>query len=73
VAHARHGCLQVQPQALKIGSVARYVGEDFLIASVSTMTPTPCLLPARSRTVSPITGVRGVRPTIIGHDHPIDT
>jgi hypothetical protein len=23
--------------------------------------------------VSPITGVRGLRPTIIGHDHPIDT
>jgi hypothetical protein len=30
LAHARHGCLQVHPQALKIGSVARYVGEDFL-------------------------------------------
>src|SRR5246127_2386935 len=35
------------------------------IASESTMTPIPCRLSARNRTVSPITGLRGLRPTII--------
>jgi hypothetical protein len=30
-------------------------------------------LSARSRTVSPITGVRGLRPTIIARRLPIDT
>jgi hypothetical protein len=39
---------------------------------VSTIVPTPRLLSARSNTVSPITGLRGLRPTIIGRDLPID-
>jgi hypothetical protein len=44
----------------------------YLTASVPTMMPAPHAWSARDSTVSPMTGMRGLRPTIIFAPHLVD-